>query len=112
MVQTVLFASLTTGVNLNTDIKKGVFDRFRSLPIARSAPLVGSVLGDMVRFVVIVLVLLGFGYAIGFRIGTDPLSALAACLLVIVFAFCLTWVFVSSACSAGAGRACRASASW
>ena len=43
MVQTVIFASLSIGVNLNTDIKKGVFDRFRSLPIARSAPLVGAV---------------------------------------------------------------------
>jgi oleandomycin transport system permease protein len=94
MVQTVLFSSLSIGVNLNTDIKKGVFDRFRSLPIARSAPLVGAVLADVVRFGVSVLVLMGFGYAIGFRIGTDPLSALAGCLLVIVFALCLSWVFV------------------
>ena len=78
MVQTVLFASMATGVNLNTDIKKGVFDRFRSLPIARSAPLVGAVLGDLIRYVVAIVVLLGFGYALGFRIGTDPLSALAA----------------------------------
>jgi oleandomycin transport system permease protein len=91
MVQTVVFASVQTGVNLNTDIKKGVFDRFRSLPIARAAPLLGSVLGDMVRYVVCVVVLLGFGYALGFRIGTDPLSALAACLLVMVFSFALTW---------------------
>ena len=94
MVQTVLFSSLSIGVNLNTDIKKGVFDRFRSLPIARSAPLVGAVLADMVRFGVSVLVLMGFGYAIGFRIGTDPLAAVAGCLLVIAFALCLCWVFV------------------
>jgi len=45
IVQTVMFTSLTIGVNLNTDIQKGVFDRFRSLPIARSAPLFGAVLG-------------------------------------------------------------------
>ncbi|GAB3812731.1 ABC transporter permease [Micromonospora zhanjiangensis] len=94
MVQTVLFASAATGVSLNTDIEKGVFDRFRSLPIARSAPLIGSVLGDLVRFVVSILVLFGFGYAIGFRIGTDPLSTLAACLLTIAFAFAVTWVGV------------------
>src|SRR6185295_20254231 len=50
MVQTVLFSSMTIGVNLNTDIGKGVFDRFRSLPIPRSAPLVGAVLGDVVRY--------------------------------------------------------------
>ena len=94
MVQTVLFASVATGVSLNTDIKKGVFDRFRSLPIARSAPLIGSVLGDMIRFVVSIVVLIGFGYAIGFRIGTDPLSTVAAALLTMLFAFSITWIFV------------------
>jgi oleandomycin transport system permease protein len=94
MVQTVAFASLATGVSLNTDIKKGVFDRFRSLPIGRSAPLIGSVLGDMIRFVVSIAVLLSFGYAIGFRIGTDPVSLLAACLLTMAFAFAITWIFV------------------
>ncbi len=50
MVQTVVFASVATGVSLNTDLKKGVFDRFRSLPIGRSAPLIGSVLGDLIRY--------------------------------------------------------------
>jgi oleandomycin transport system permease protein len=94
MVQTVMFASVATGTSLNTDIKKGVFDRFRSLPIGRSAPLVGSVLGDVVRFVVSIVVLLTFGYIMGFRITTDPLSALAACLLAILFAFAFSWVFV------------------
>jgi oleandomycin transport system permease protein len=94
MVQTVLFSSLSIGVNLNTDIKKGVFDRFRSLPIARSAPLIGAVSAEVVRFGVSVSVLMAFGYAVGFRVGTDPLSALAGCLLVIAFALCMSWVAV------------------
>lgn len=94
MVQTLMFASVATGVSLNTDIKKGVFDRFRSLPIGRSAPLVGSVLGDVVRFVVSIAVLLSFGYLMGFRITTSPLEALAAALLGILFAFAVSWVFV------------------
>lgn len=94
MVQTVLFGAMATGVNLNTDIKKGVFDRFRSLPIARSAPLIGSVLGDLIRYVVAEVVLVGFGYLLGFRIQTDVLSLLAACLLTIFFAFCLSWMVV------------------
>lgn len=94
LVQTVMFAGMATGVNLNTDIDKGVFDRFRSLPIGRSAPLIGSVLGDLIRYVLAIVVLLGFGYLLGFRIQTDPLSALAACLLTIVFAFCASWGFV------------------
>ena len=103
---------LAIGVNLNTDIKKGVFDRFRSLPIARSAPLVGAVLGDMVRLRASrSWSLLGFGYVIGFRIGTDPLSAAgrAACSS-IVFALCMCWVSVLSACSCASRARCRASA--
>jgi len=95
MVQTILFATVATGVNLNTDIKKGVFDRFRSLPIARAVPLLGSVLGDMVRFVVCFTVLLGFGYVLGFRIETNPLAALAACLLTMLFGFALIWISVT-----------------
>ncbi|HST83903.1 MAG TPA: ABC transporter permease [Kineosporiaceae bacterium] len=94
MVQTVLFASLSIGVNLNTDIQKGVFDRFRSLPIPRSAPLVGAVLGDIVRFVTSIVVLMGFGYAIGFRVQTDPAQAFLACLLVLAFALSLSWIAV------------------
>jgi oleandomycin transport system permease protein len=94
MVQTVLFASLAIGVNLNTDINKGVFDRFRSLPIPRSAPLIGAVLGDIVRFVTSIVVLMAFGSAIGFRVHTDPLRALAACLLVLGFALSLSWIAV------------------
>ncbi len=94
MVQTVVFSSVSIGVNLNTDVDKGVFDRFRSLPIPRSAPLVGAVLGDMVRYAVSVVVLMGFGSLLGFRVATDPLSALAACLLVIFFALCLCWISV------------------
>jgi oleandomycin transport system permease protein len=90
----VTFASVQTGINLNDDIKKGVFDRFRSMPIARSAPLIGSVLGDVIRYVISIVVLLGFGSLVGFRIETDPMSALAACLLVMFFAFCMSWIFV------------------
>jgi oleandomycin transport system permease protein len=94
MAQTVLFSSAATGTNLNTDIKQGVFDRFRSLPIPRSAPLVGAVLGDLVRYAVSIVVVLAFGLAIGFRVQTDPFRALLACLLVIAFAFALCWAFV------------------
>ena len=86
MVQTVVFSSMSIGVNLNTDITKGVFDRFRSLPIPRAAPLVGAVLGDMVRYLVSVVVLMSFGSLLGFRVQTNPLSAIAGCALVVGFA--------------------------
>ncbi|WP_304451232.1 ABC transporter permease [Nocardiopsis sp. YSL2] len=94
MVQITMYASMGTGMALNTDISKGVFDRFRSLPIARSAPLVGAVLGDVIRYVVAVTVLLLLAFVLGFRIQTDPLSALLACVLVVVFGLTLCWLSV------------------
>ena len=94
IVQTVMFTSLTIGVNLNTDIQKGVFDRFRSLPIARSAPLFGAVLGDIVRHTIAVLVTLGFAALIGFRVSTSWYELLLAVVLIIVFAVSLCWVSV------------------
>jgi oleandomycin transport system permease protein len=94
MVQTAVFGTIAIGANLNDDIKNGVFDRFRSLPISRSAPLVGAVLGDVVRYSIAILVTMGFGMALGFRVGTDPLQAFAGCLLVLGFALCLCWVFI------------------
>src|SRR5246127_2528148 len=70
LVLSVVFATLGTGVMLNQDITTGVFDRFRSLPIVRWAPLAGAILGDLVRYVVSILVTLGFGYVLGFRVQT------------------------------------------
>jgi oleandomycin transport system permease protein len=92
LVMTVIFGTLGTGLMLNNDISAGVFDRFRSLPIARWAPLAGAVLGDMVRYVIMVAVTLGFGMILGFRIETNPLSAAAGCLLVLGFALAMCWV--------------------
>jgi oleandomycin transport system permease protein len=94
MVQNTAFASLGIGIALNTDITKGVFDRFRSLPIARSAPLVGAVLGDVVRYLVALSVLLVTAVIMGFRMHTDPGSFLIAVALMVLFGLCLCWVAV------------------
>src|SRR6195952_5682440 len=94
IVQTIMFTSLTIGVNLNTDIQKGVFDRFRSLPIARSAPLFGAVLGDIVRHSIAITVTLVFGAIIGFEFNTAWWHVGAAILLIIAFAVSLCWVSV------------------
>lgn len=91
---TVLSGMMATGLNLNIDIKKGVFDRFRSLPIGRSAPLIGSVLADLVRYVVTVVLLFAIGYLIGFRVETDFLATLAAAAVAITLGFCISWVSV------------------
>lgn len=94
MAMNMIFGSLGTGMQLNTDINKGVFDRFRSLPIARSAPLIGAVFGDIVRYVVSVAVLLGVATLMGFRIETGPLRALAAFLVALAFALSMCWITV------------------
>jgi oleandomycin transport system permease protein len=94
LVQSVMFAAVQIGVNLNTDASSGVADRFRSLPIARSAPLIGAELADLLRYTILTVVLLGAGFGFGFRIHTNPLAAIAACLLAIGFALCLGWVSV------------------
>src|SRR5215472_7969200 len=91
LVMSVVFATLGTGLMLNQDITTGVFDRFRSLPIARWAPLAGAILGDMVRYSISVAVTLGFGMILGFRITTSALAAIAACLLLLVFALAMCW---------------------
>jgi oleandomycin transport system permease protein len=94
LAQTIAFGGVAIGVNLNSDIEKGVFDRFRSLPIARAAPLVGAVLGDVVRYVLLCVITVGFGYVLGFRAETDVAQVVAACLLAIAFALCLCWTSV------------------
>jgi len=89
--QNIAFASVGIGIQLNSDMSKGIFDRFRALPISRVAPLLGAALGDVVRYVLLIGIMVGTGYALGYRIHTDPLSFLAGCLLAILFALCLAW---------------------
>ena len=90
--QMAMFATMGLGTALCEDIHRGVFDRFRSLPIARSAPLIGTVLGDTVRFCVVMIVLTGFGCALGFRFHTGPLDIVAAYALAYVFYLAVCWV--------------------
>jgi oleandomycin transport system permease protein len=94
LAQSIAMGSVSLGQNLNADIEKGVFDRFRSLPIARSSPLVGAVLADLARYLLLCLVFVSFGYLIGFRIQTGPVAALAALGLAVAFALCFCWVSV------------------
>jgi oleandomycin transport system permease protein len=92
LVLSVVFATLGTGMMLSQDISTGVFDRFRALPIVRWAPLAGAILGDLVRYVISILVTLGFGLVLGFRMHTGVIAAAAGCLLLVAFAFALCWL--------------------
>ncbi|WP_320670550.1 ABC transporter permease [Patulibacter defluvii] len=95
LVMSVLFTTVYAGVALNTDLTKGVVDRFRSLPIWRPAPLVGSLLGDCVRYLVAGIVIVALGLVLGYRPGAGAPGVIAALALVIAFAFGLSWVFMT-----------------
>ena len=95
LVMSVLFTTVYSGVALNTDLTKGVVDRFRSLPIWRPAPLVGALLGDSVRYLVAAVVIVVLGVALGFKSGAGLGGVVAAIALVVVFAFGLSWVFTT-----------------
>jgi ABC-2 type transport system permease protein len=95
LAQSVLFTCVYSGVSLNTDVTKGVVDRFRSLPIWRPAPLVGAVLGDSARYVLAGTVVVLLGLVMGYRPDGSVGGVLAAMALVVVFAFGMSWIFTT-----------------
>jgi ABC-2 type transport system permease protein len=95
VVMTVSWITMYTGMALNTDISKGVFDRFRSLPIWRPAVLVGMLMADAVRYTVAALVMIVVGVALGFRPDGGPFGVVGAVGLLLVFAFSLSWVWTA-----------------
>ncbi|MEU3931701.1 ABC transporter permease [Streptomyces sp. NPDC029044] len=91
IVQNTLFMTMYTAMALNTDLTKGVFDRLRSLPIARSAPLIGRITADLAKHVWALLLMIGLGLALGFRITGGFGGFLLGTLLVVVFAAAVSW---------------------
>ena len=94
LVMTVSWITMYTGMALNTDISKGVFDRFRSLPIWRPAVLVGMLLADALRYTLASVVVITVGVALGFRPDGGPIGVVLAVALLLVFSFSLSWVWV------------------
>jgi ABC-2 type transport system permease protein/oleandomycin transport system permease protein len=92
-VQSVAFGSIGTAVGLAEDLQKGLLERFRALPMARSAVLTGRTTADFVRNIFVVLVITGVGYAVGFRIQTGVLAFIAGLGIVLLFAYALSWGF-------------------
>ena len=95
LVMSVLFTTVYSGIAINTDLTKGVVERFRSLPIWRPSPLVGALLGDSVRYLVAGIVIVVLGMILGFSPDAGMPGVAAALALVIVFAFGLSWVFTT-----------------
>jgi ABC-2 type transport system permease protein len=94
VVQTIVFLTVYTGVGLNTDIQKGLFDRFRSLPIWQPAPIVGALLGDLIRYSLAAVVVLIVGFILGFRPEGGPVGIVLAVLLMLVFASAVSWPWI------------------
>ncbi len=92
-VQSVAFRATQTAVGLSEDLERGVVDRFRSMPMARSAVLLGRTLADLVRNVLILGLMIAVGYLIGFRFHAGVLSALGSVAVVGAFGFALSWIF-------------------
>ncbi len=95
LVMTVVMITMYTAIGLNADISNGIFDRFRSLPFWRPAVLVGALLGDMVRYTTAFLVVLVLGLSLGFRPEASLSGVLWSLLLVLVFAFSLSWIWTA-----------------
>jgi daunorubicin/doxorubicin transport system permease protein len=95
VVMNVSFITMYTGMAINSDIHKGVFDRFRSLPIWRPAVLVGMLMADSLRYLMAAVVMLVVGIVLGFRPDGGPIGVVAAVGMLLVFAFSLSWVWTA-----------------
>ena len=94
IVQTIVFITVYTGVGLNADIQKGLFDRFRSVPIWQPAPIFGALLGDVFRYSLAALMVITLGIVMGFRPQAGVVGVVLAIALVIVFAISVSWMWI------------------
>jgi ABC transporter DrrB family efflux protein len=94
VAQTVVFGSTQTSVAIADDLSRGLIDRFRSLPMARSAFLTGRVISDAVRYFVLLLIMLAVGVAAGFRFENGFIPVLGGLAVIVLFGIALTWVAV------------------
>ena len=93
LVQANVMITMNTGITLNTDIQKGVFDRFRSLPVWRPSPLVGALLGDVMRYSIGSAIVITLGLVLGFRPEGGAVGVMLSVALLLVFSFCLSWLW-------------------
>jgi ABC transporter DrrB family efflux protein len=93
-VQSTVFRMTQTAVGLAEDLERGVIDRFRSLPMSRSGVLLGRTIADLVRSLAVILLMVAFGVLVGFRFQNGLLAAVGSVLVVLLFGYALSWVFV------------------
>jgi ABC-2 type transport system permease protein len=95
LVQTVVLITAYTGINLNTDISKGVADRFRSLPIWRPTVIVGALIGDVARYTLASAIVIAMGLLLGYRAEGGVVGVLLSVALLVVFAFSVSWIWTA-----------------
>ena len=94
LVQTITFITVYTGVGVNTDIQKGLFERFRTLPMWQPSPVLGALTGDLFRYSVAAFLIIALGLILGFRPAAGMFGVLLAFALVLVFAFAVSWIWI------------------
>lgn len=109
-VQATVFGAIGTAVGLATDLKSGLLERFRSLPMARSAVLAGRTGGDLARNIFVVALMALVGFAVGFRVHTNAPAFVAGMLLVLLFGYALCWVFATLGLAVGDPETAQAAA--
>jgi ABC transporter DrrB family efflux protein len=108
VAQTMSFGGFVTALGLNEDLRKGLIDRFRSLPMSRSAVLAGRTLADVATNVISLTIMTGVGLAIGFRFHSSPLEVLAGIALMLLFGYAFSWIFAYCGLIASSGEAANA----
>ena len=107
-VQTVAFGAVNTAIGLAEDLHKGLLERFRSLPMARSAVMAGRTIADLVRDVFVIALMVVVGFIVGFRIHTNFFIFLGGMLVALLFAFALAWIFAFIGLSVGNAETAQA----
>ena len=108
--QTVTFGSMNTAIGLATDLNSGLIERFRSLPMARSAVLAGRTAADLVRNVFVVFLMAAVGFAVGFRVHTNVFAFLAGVVLIVLFGYAFSWIFAAVGLAVGDPETAQAAA--
>jgi ABC-2 type transport system permease protein/oleandomycin transport system permease protein len=108
--QTVVFGAIATAIGLATDMKSGLMERFHALPMARSAVLTGRTMADLARNVFVVILMMVVGFLVGWRIHTNAFGLVSGALLVMLFAYAMSWVFATVGLAVGDPETAQAAA--
>jgi ABC transporter DrrB family efflux protein len=109
-VQTVVFGAIATAIGLASDMKSGLMERFRSLPMARSAVLAGRTMADLSRNVFVVLLMVAIGFLVGFHLHTNVLGLIGGILLLLLFGYAMSWIFATVGLAVGDPETAQAAA--